>query len=759
MLIHFGVTPYLVFDGDFLPSKAATEKERAQRRSQCRNAGLELHRVGKTSQAQKELQKAVDVTPEMAAQLIRELKKLDVQYVVAPYEADAQLAYLEKKGIIQGVISEDSDLLVFGVKCLLTKLDQYGDCVELNRKDFTACRDISLVGWSDIEFRLMAILSGCDYLSSISNMGLLTAYRMVRKYKTIDKILRMLQFDGKYYVPAGYQQAFENAVLTFRHQRVFCPITKALTTVTEPDIGQEVDGLSFIGAFVEPEIAAEVASGFLHPTSKKPLNVPGTPLDKLGRPMSSLSKSNAVKFEDLKDHKSIKSFFKSKRTPLAELDPNSFQLSRSQEQLQRRASGGWLSSPAPRGPPPTGSSSQEQLSTTPASGGNGLRHSSSSASHQPLKKRRLCSEASVEPDAASPLASVGEGQSRFFTTRTTQPALPRRTMEKRNIRSATINIWSDDSIEDVMADLPDVADSSKDIVRSRVSVLENGKVQAKAPLRNFDSGGENPDTPPADSADQEDSQLSISSIATDLSLASTNTVATSIDGFSQTDFGCVDRYVRGELISLQEKFSCSLKPKISAPRNTHTLDLKSGDDHQVADSSINPNATPAPPTANNLKIKPGEDQRVLQAHAKPESANSLRDAGNLKVKPGEYQHALLASSKPALQRARSMTPLQRLGASALHRSQSFTGPARSNESKAADTAAMDSFTNTRIRLGQRPTETPAVMPLIQALPLSKGSEDLIIPDSEDESCGYSSASDGETVQKSKLDLGKFAFSG
>ena len=29
MLLHFGVTPYLVFDGDYLPSKAAEESGRA----------------------------------------------------------------------------------------------------------------------------------------------------------------------------------------------------------------------------------------------------------------------------------------------------------------------------------------------------------------------------------------------------------------------------------------------------------------------------------------------------------------------------------------------------------------------------------------------------------------------------------------------------------------------------------------------------------------------------------------------------------
>lgn len=39
-----------------------------------------------------------------------------VDCVVAPYEADAQLAYLNKSGLAQAVITEDSDLLAFGCK-------------------------------------------------------------------------------------------------------------------------------------------------------------------------------------------------------------------------------------------------------------------------------------------------------------------------------------------------------------------------------------------------------------------------------------------------------------------------------------------------------------------------------------------------------------------------------------------------------------------------------------------------------------------
>ena len=42
------------------------------------------------------------------------LRDKEIDYIVAPFEADAQLAFLEKNKAIDGVITEDSDLLTFG---------------------------------------------------------------------------------------------------------------------------------------------------------------------------------------------------------------------------------------------------------------------------------------------------------------------------------------------------------------------------------------------------------------------------------------------------------------------------------------------------------------------------------------------------------------------------------------------------------------------------------------------------------------------
>lgn len=41
---------------------------------------------------------------------------MGVECIVAPYEADAQLAFLERVSLVDLVITEDSDLLAFGCK-------------------------------------------------------------------------------------------------------------------------------------------------------------------------------------------------------------------------------------------------------------------------------------------------------------------------------------------------------------------------------------------------------------------------------------------------------------------------------------------------------------------------------------------------------------------------------------------------------------------------------------------------------------------
>ncbi|KAF1835379.1 exonuclease-like protein [Decorospora gaudefroyi] len=459
MLIHFGITPYLVFDGDNLPSKAGTEKDRREKRKEGKRLGLELLKVGKTSQAHLELQKSVDVTPEMARMVIEELKHHNIQYVVAPYEADSQLAYLERKGIINGVLSEDSDLLVFGVKCLITKLDKYGDCIEVNRNHFTACREVSFVGWSDADFRRMAILSGCDYLSGIGGLGLKTAHRMLRKHKTVDRLVKAAQFDGKLKVPPGFMALFDQAEKTFLYQWVYCPLSKQLVNLTPLEEGVLVIDMPYIGEEVPSHIATGVARGDLYPRTKLPIAV-ASKTRPSGNPLAPSRRASAVtQTPDSKGSKPIDSFFKPKRTPLAELDPNSFTPSPSQQALleQQRNTNGWAAVPAPimrlqQHPPPPSTAPQPPRRTL--TGPTGGRRSVPN----PSKRQRLCSDSVFDTSAAG-----GEGivRSQFFKSSVPEPSPSlHRTKKGRRKTDQDFELYSDDSIEEAMADVADLNEAA-----------------------------------------------------------------------------------------------------------------------------------------------------------------------------------------------------------------------------------------------------------------------------------------------------------
>lgn len=446
MLLDFGVTPYLVFDGDDLPSKAGTNSERHKRREEAKARALQLHKAGKISQAQLEFPKAVDVTPVMARQLIEELKKLNIQYIVAPYEADAQLVYLEQKGIIDGILSEDSDLLVFGAKCLLTKLNQYGELVEVNRADFAICKEISFTGWTQTMFRQMAILSGCDYLPNIGKIGLKTAHAHIRKHKSADKVIKVIQFEGKHTVPEDYCRNFQNAELTFLHHRVFCPVEKRMVFLNELPPGLDEASMPFLGPHVGPDLAARVACGDLHPFSKLPIQ-----LDKVksGRPVLAGNRRQSYASEaSLKLGKSIETFFKPSRQPLAELDPNSLTPSPGQRRLlEQYHNTSWeprLVSSAP--------GLRRTIVTTPTTDGQPsqragrsefLARASSLSTYKPPKRQRLCSE------LASPTATKEVNQSPFFKTNEEEASpLAPKTRQGKKGRKSNFDIFSDDAISD-----------------------------------------------------------------------------------------------------------------------------------------------------------------------------------------------------------------------------------------------------------------------------------------------------------------------
>uniref|UniRef100_A0A182UW22 Exonuclease 1 n=1 Tax=Anopheles merus TaxID=30066 RepID=A0A182UW22_ANOME len=278
LLLSHNIKPILVFDGQHLPAKAATEAKRREIRETARKRGAELLRLGRIDEARSFLRRCVDITHGMALQLIQECRKRGVDCIVAPYEADAQLAYLNRTDIAQYVITEDSDLVLFGCNRILFKLDLtgHGRLVEASKLHLAmGCREDR---YKFAKFRYMCILSGCDYLDSLPGIGLGKACKFMLKTEDPD-IRRALAKIPAYLnmrqlsVTEEYKDEFLKADATFKHMVVYDPVQRRQTRLVDPDDeGTPEQYCCNAGKFLDEKVAFQLAVGNLDPFSLRKMD-------------------------------------------------------------------------------------------------------------------------------------------------------------------------------------------------------------------------------------------------------------------------------------------------------------------------------------------------------------------------------------------------------------------------------------------------------------------------------------------------------
>ncbi|KAM9847569.1 exonuclease 1 [Aulostomus maculatus] len=305
MLLNFNVKPILVFDGRNLPSKQEVEKARRERREANLQKGRQLLREGKMSEARECFNRSVNITPAMAHNLIKAARARGVDCVVAPYEADAQLAYLSKSGLAQAVITEDSDLLAFGCKKVILKMDKQGNGLEIDQNNLGRCRSLGNI-FTEEKFRYMCILAGCDYLASLHGIGLGKACKLLRLAKDPD-IIKVIRKMGQYLkmnlvVPEEYMEGFIRANNTFLYQLVFDPAGRKVIPLNPYPEHVDPATLTYAGINLGDKTGFQMALGNLDINTMEKIDdfSPDKPLLQPSKPRShSWEKTSASTFTGL----------------------------------------------------------------------------------------------------------------------------------------------------------------------------------------------------------------------------------------------------------------------------------------------------------------------------------------------------------------------------------------------------------------------------------------------------------------------------
>ena len=120
---------------------------------------------------------------------------MELEFLVAPFEADAQMAHLARTGVVAAILSEDTDLLVvYRCPVVLDKLNEKrGTVYELGwdviRDGIHRTRFRELQG-EDLYQKMVevCIMAERDYLVSLKGVKVITAIKLMVDHGTVKKV-------------------------------------------------------------------------------------------------------------------------------------------------------------------------------------------------------------------------------------------------------------------------------------------------------------------------------------------------------------------------------------------------------------------------------------------------------------------------------------------------------------------------------------------------------------------------------------------
>ena len=122
------------------------------------------------------LRDAEKITEMMRIEVMQLLDAFSIPYIVAPFEAEAQCAVLEELGLVDGVITEDSDVFLFGAKTVYKNIFKDKQNVEV----YMQSDIISGLGLSREELIGLAYFLGSDYTEGVLGVGIVNAVEIIQ---------------------------------------------------------------------------------------------------------------------------------------------------------------------------------------------------------------------------------------------------------------------------------------------------------------------------------------------------------------------------------------------------------------------------------------------------------------------------------------------------------------------------------------------------------------------------------------------------
>jgi len=193
-LLEHDIKVTAVFDGPPPVFKERLLKERAERKKIAEEKRKEALEKEDFEAANKYAQQTISIDEQILNDTEKLFELLGIPVVHAKHDAEAQIASMTRKGILDSAVSQDYDTFAFGANHIIRNLTVAqrrtvrGQSITVMPEQYHLYKILNGLEISREQLILAGMLIGTDFNSGVKGVGPKTALKLVKKYTTLDEL-------------------------------------------------------------------------------------------------------------------------------------------------------------------------------------------------------------------------------------------------------------------------------------------------------------------------------------------------------------------------------------------------------------------------------------------------------------------------------------------------------------------------------------------------------------------------------------------
>lgn len=196
-LMEAGIRPVFVFDGKPSELKNRTIEARILMKEKAKVELEEAKAAGDEERVRSLSARTSHLTRDMVREAQTLLDYMGIPNLTAPSEGEAQASMMSRSGLVDGVVSQDYDCLLFGARRVFRNFTFFGRrkvpgrnmYINVSPEYLDLSENLEYLNLTREELIQIGIMIGTDFNKGLPRVGAKTALKLIRKHGGIHEIL------------------------------------------------------------------------------------------------------------------------------------------------------------------------------------------------------------------------------------------------------------------------------------------------------------------------------------------------------------------------------------------------------------------------------------------------------------------------------------------------------------------------------------------------------------------------------------------